>query len=380
MNLWLNFFSVTPQFSFYIFATMNFKPTVSQVNYLNIGLMLVAAVCAFFRPFETFLFAYAFLGPAHYLTEISWLHDRNYFTKGKYDFLFLLTAGLIITAANFKLIPNLPDGASTIIIFVAFFGSLVFVLVKNVVARIGLLLGIALVSKLFITSTIFDSVFGTFMPTLIHVFIFTGLFILVGAMKSRSFSGILSLVVFVGTAIALFYVPISGQHAPTKYVFDSYGHLQPDGKSFTDGFIGLHYSIIRIFNLHEFGNPEMTLSQFVDSFNNYIYQNPLSLAIMAFIAFAYTYHYLNWFSKTSVIQWHNIPRARFIGIITLWLLSIGLYWYDYAVGLQWLFLLSFTHVLLEFPLNQLTFINIGKEIGGIFTGKKPGGSKPAKAN
>ena len=31
-----------------------------------------------------FLFAYAFLGPLHYLTEISWLHDRQYFAKGKF--------------------------------------------------------------------------------------------------------------------------------------------------------------------------------------------------------------------------------------------------------------------------------------------------------
>ena len=112
---------------------------------------------------------------------------------------------------------------------------------------------------------------------------------------------------------------------------------------------------------------------------DFFYSNPLMLAIMGFIGFAYLYHYLNWFSKTSVIQWHNIPRARFIAIIVLWLVSIALYAYDYAVGLQWLFFLSFTHVLLEFPLNQLTFINIGKEIGGIASGKKSGGVKAAKA-
>ena len=99
------------------------KLSVDQINYINIALMVIAAVTAFFKPFETFLFAYAFFGPLHYLTEISWLHDRNYFTKGKYDFLFLLAAGIIITFANFHWIPNLPDGASTIIIFVAFFGG-----------------------------------------------------------------------------------------------------------------------------------------------------------------------------------------------------------------------------------------------------------------
>ena len=52
-------------------------------------------------PFETFLFAYAFLGPLHYLTEISWLHDRQYFSKGKYDFTFLLIIGVVLSIAAF---------------------------------------------------------------------------------------------------------------------------------------------------------------------------------------------------------------------------------------------------------------------------------------
>ena len=165
---------------------MKFKPTVDQVNYLNIGLMLVAAVCAFFRPFETFLFAYAFFGPAHYLTEISWLHDRNYFTKGKFDWIWLLLAGVIITLANFQLVPNLPDSAGTVIIFVAFIAALVFVTVSNTVLRIVLIVASAVGSKFLVDFGGFQSIFGVFMPTLIHVFIFTGLFILVGALKGRS--------------------------------------------------------------------------------------------------------------------------------------------------------------------------------------------------
>ena len=51
--------------------------TTSQVNYLNIGLMIVSAIAAFILPFELFLFAYAVLGPLHYLTESSWLQDRG---------------------------------------------------------------------------------------------------------------------------------------------------------------------------------------------------------------------------------------------------------------------------------------------------------------
>lgn len=358
---------------------MNFKPTINQVNYINIGLMVVAAVCAFFRPFETFLFAYAFFGPAHYLTEISWLHDRNYFTKGKFDWIWLLLAGVLITLSNFNMVPNLPEGASTVIIFVAFIAALVFVTIKNTILRIVLIVASAIASKFLVDFGGFQSIFGVFMPTLIHVFIFTGLFILVGALKGRSLSGILSLAVFIIVAISFFYLPISnGQYTPTNYVKDSYGHLSNDG-SFTDGFISLNYHIMSVFNLHDFGKPTVDFQQFVDGFNNFLFQNPLSLSIMAFIGFAYLYHYLNWFSKTSVIQWHNIPRARFAGIIVLWLLSEGLYAIDYAVGLQWLFFLSFTHVLLEFPLNQLTFINIGKEIGSIFSGKKSAGTKTAKA-
>ena len=74
-----------------------------KINYLNIGLMILSMIAAFILPFETFLFAYAFLGPLHYLTEISWLHDRNYFTKGKYDFIVLGLIAFLITYDYFAM-------------------------------------------------------------------------------------------------------------------------------------------------------------------------------------------------------------------------------------------------------------------------------------
>src|SRR5262245_7429478 len=55
--------------------------TTEQLNYLNIALMVGSCLLAFVYPFELFLFSYAVLGPLHYLTEISWLHERNYFTE-----------------------------------------------------------------------------------------------------------------------------------------------------------------------------------------------------------------------------------------------------------------------------------------------------------
>ena len=57
--------------------------SLAGVNYLNAGLMVLSAGLAFILPFELFLFAYAVLGPLHYLTQISWLHDRGYHTKRK---------------------------------------------------------------------------------------------------------------------------------------------------------------------------------------------------------------------------------------------------------------------------------------------------------
>ena len=161
-----------------------------KINYLNIGLMIVSCIAAFIIPFELFLFAYAVLGPLHYLTEISWLHDRSYFTKGKYDYIYLVIIGILLMLSQYwdKLKP-----VSNNFIYLAFLSALVLILVKNNWLK---LLGIGL---LLITSSIsknFFIFFSVFLPTLIHVFVFTGCFILFGALKSRSNSGLLSFLVF----------------------------------------------------------------------------------------------------------------------------------------------------------------------------------------
>ena len=129
------------------------KSRDAQINYINIGLMFMSAVLAFFMPFETFLFAYAFIGPLHYLTEISWLHDRQYFSKGKYDFAFLLIIGVILSIAafandfeslNFELYPPLVDAKTDFVqwyysmsigdisIMLALFSAVLFVLFKDI--------------------------------------------------------------------------------------------------------------------------------------------------------------------------------------------------------------------------------------------------------
>src|SRR5437879_1378671 len=47
--------------------------------------MLLALGLTYLLPFELLLLSYVVLGPAHYATEISWLHDRKYFLPQRGD-------------------------------------------------------------------------------------------------------------------------------------------------------------------------------------------------------------------------------------------------------------------------------------------------------
>ena len=471
----------------------------AKINYFNIGLMLMSAVFAFLMPFETFLFAYAFLGPLHYLTEISWLHDKQYFTKGKYDFTFLLMIGVVLSIAafandfrflNFDLYPPLVDAKTDFVswyysmsigdisIMLALFSAVLFVLFKDIKLKLVSILIMYLIVYfsfnldmdllgIFILMAIFSAALYVFVknlylkiaciallyagiyyayspdwfgldteflsqeeiieaqsekgkfknssvvfaltslvPTLIHVYVFTGLFMLFGALKSRSKTGLLSIVFFLAVPFILVKViPVNKQgNYLSSYGTEAY---YADGS----GFFNTNVSIMRQFELSEnmtnndyidyfvkdSVEKERLMVMFQDSLNkDFIIQNeehpnfmkPIALAdvkqgnykdnwwsavflssagimLMRFIAFAYLYHYLNWFSKTEIIRWHKVPKIRFVGVIALWIVACGLYIYDYAIGLSFLFFLSFTHVLLEFPLNITSIIGIGKETRSI---------------
>lgn len=329
--------------------------SADQLNYLNIGLMLLTAVAAFARPFELFLIAYTFLGPLHYLTEISWLHDRNYYTRGKHDYLVLVALAIIVTIVVTQIIPGIPDWVRVPTTYIAFGVALVFVLAGKLWPRLICFAALFATSGLVLHNDFLRSLFDVLLPTIVHVFVFTGLFILIGALKSRSISGVSSLVVFCLCALSFF---IFGAN-------DTAGNVGALARKIYAAFTQLNYSLMTPFSQQNLSVPANAW-QFVIFVNFKLYQSPLALAIMRLIAFAYTYHYLNWFSKTSIIQWHNIPRSRFIGVIVIWIASLGVFACNYQLGLRCLFFLSFTHVLLEFPLNHLTIINIGKELKKIF--------------
>lgn len=393
----------------------------ARINYLNIGLMILSAISAYFFPFETFLMAYAFLGPLHYLTEISWLHDRQYFSKGKYDFIVLLTVGVLLSIAafakDFNVFTQVYDYFAEANLFdkllvLALFSAVLFVFVRSVWIKVFAILFLYIFISGWLSpdanqgkpsTTVFA--LTSLVPTLIHVYVFTGLFMLFGALKARSKTGLWSVVFFILTPLFLvYYLPTNpeGEGNLTSYGKEAY---YAEGT----GFFNTNVSIMRQFDLAPVAtnrdyleflqrrkNRDLSYEQrFLDQNKNrleeefkvdmgdgkestypaadlrpgaskdnwwdLVFFSPVGIMLMRFIAFAYLYHYLNWFSKTEIIRWHKVPKVRFVAVVFLWLTACGLYAYNYALGLSFLFFLSFTHVLLEFPLNITSMVGIGKE-------------------
>jgi hypothetical protein len=83
---------------------------------------------------------------------------------------------------------------------------------------------------------------------------------------------------------------------------------------------------------------------------------------MRVIAFACWYHYLNWFSKGSIIRWHEVRRPRAATILAIWAIGGLIYRYDFRAGFAVFYVPSMLHLLLEFPLNHQTFVAIGRAL------------------
>ena len=331
--------------------------STERLDLLNIGLMAVACAVAFVVPFELFLFSYAILGPLHYLTEISWLHDQKYYLPDRRLALglLLLTALLTLVFFNYsqQLGLNLTPGLGAVVAYVAFVGSLVVVVGRTARQRFVLTL-IALVLLMVIKSgSYFPLLLAVFLPTLVHVYVFTGLFMLFGALKSRSRTGLLAVACLALCPVLLLVLFPDG--GPSRAV-TTYGQDAYIGGSRQVGFWTVNANALNLF----FGI-QPTAAPGADPLAFWleqVFHSRAGILLMRFIAFAYTYHYLNWFSKTRIIQWHNVPRARFAAVLGVWVVSIGLYAWSYTLGLQWLYFLSYLHVLLEFPLNHTSALGV----------------------
>lgn len=289
---------------------------INRLNYLNALLMLASCGLAYAFPFSLLLFSYAILGPAHYLTQISWLHDRKYFSKERLapGILTIMTVVLLILSGIVQ---------DALWIFTL---GLALALILPL-SRMQQLLAILLSAFAGYVLSSGAPFFTYLLPTVIHVFVFTALFVLVGTLKENSISGAISLVVMLACGASFFLLP--------ERFYENAQTLDHVGVYFFSG-----------------------VASYLNDWTGLTVNYANTVRVFAFLSFAYTYHYLNWFSKTRVIQWHDIPRKRLIFIVLMYLVAIGTYFYDYAAGFKLLLFLSVLHVVLEFPLNWQSLIMI----------------------
>lgn len=306
---------------------------LDRVNYLNAGLMIAAAAAAYALPFHVFIFAYAILGPAHYLTEISWLHDRHYFAQRprprKWWLALVILAMLVLGAGYVMELPARYEVGMTWLVFIT---AALVMFVRRRSLAVGLVAASVVGLALFST---FETYFiaAYLLVTIVHVFLFTAAFVLYGALKSRSTSALVSLAVFALCAISFFVYAPAGT-PPPDMVKGMYAFFET-----------LNTWLLRLLSF-----PSRDVYG-LDGFK-----------VMRFIAFAYTYHYLNWFSKTSVIRWHEVSKGRIALVAGAWLTVVTIYTFNYELGIAVAYLLSLLHVLLEFPLNHQSFAGIAREL------------------
>ncbi|HKF70844.1 MAG TPA: hypothetical protein VKB68_03770 [Stellaceae bacterium] len=286
-----------------------------RADVVHLGLMLSALALAYVLPFELLLIAYAVLGPAHYLTEISWLHDRNYFLSAKP--IALLLAAIAVAAVW------IPDARqSGLLIWIGFVGAALAIGGIGWMQRAILAAMLIAITAALASGNDFVAVSAVLLPTLIHVSVFTLVFMTLGAWRAGSRSQAALVLVYL-TAIALIILVPPG----------------PMPRSLPMAQLGFRY----------FGGVAPALGQVL-----HVQGLAFDSRSTGLLSFVYTYHYLNWFIKADVIGWRRIPPVRLGAIVALSAAATGLYFYDYAMGFTVLLALSLLHVVLEFPLNTVS--------------------------
>ena len=210
---------------------------------------------------------------------------------------------------------------------------------KKIIALVGGF-GVGVIFS-YLDLEIYSHLIGTLLPTLIHVFLFTGIFMLYGALKNNSKSGLLGVLLFFVCGALCFLVPTYSGTIDFDAGINAY----------------------RNSSFHSLNAVVMNFNQPTPwNIANDSLFNDFGIQLQRFIAFAYTYHYLNWFSKTSIIGWHKTSKIHLILTAVIWVLSVSLYVYDYTVGLKVLLFLSILHVVLEFPLNAHSFVGVFRHV------------------
>jgi hypothetical protein len=191
--------------------------TAAKIDLLNLVLIFLSLFISLIVPFELFLFSYAVLGPLHYITEINWLHQKDYFVKDKRYIWILLGLTVSITLVSlFKYLKmetffsgyllSYSKWLINLLIVSSLFFSIGLVLFKESKKILVSLIAAFILGWLFLKFIPFSFVMiGVFLPTLIHVYLFTMLFMVFGVLKKPNVYGVLAIVILAFVPFFIFY-------------------------------------------------------------------------------------------------------------------------------------------------------------------------------
>jgi hypothetical protein len=317
------------------------------VDQLNLLLIPICGILAYQFPLELFILSYTILGPLHYLTEINWLSSKEYFTKklgNRWLIMSVIGVSVVVLPKLYFYTFGVTDSAftkavlylnntSNSVIFSLLIMAVLLVFVKQkrwvyIGGILSLLLGV------FINANqVYTDLVGLFIPTIIHVYLFTLLFMYYGARKSKSKYGYLSVIAAIVLPILIVYVKVN----PQAYSFAQY---------FKDLFIDNSFHVMPVIFSKYAGLSDGT---------TFFFYEVLEIKLMMFVSFIYLYHYLNWFSKTSLIEWHKaLSKKKYMVIIPVWIILLIISYFNFRLGFLLSLGLSFLHVFTEFPLNIIS--------------------------
>lgn len=294
------------------------------VDCSNIAIIVVSCALAHYFPYHMVFYSYAILGTAHYFTQISWMHDRQYFCDSRR--YALIMAGISVLASVFMfwkidyndLFYQYTFGLAII------FSALLSFSFKNAWQK-GLFLGLSMLSLLvLVTKSTFMAIFVVVFATFLHTLVFTIAFMLYGAIKTKRSSAYWSVIVLIVGELT-FLIP------------DTVNTLKPDlyGLRFFDVVMDAYQKI-------------------------YAFSDQYEPNFFGLLSFTYTYHYLNWFSKAEVIRWHVVPRKRMLMMIMGFLFCVAAFFIHYALGIVFIFTIALAHGFLELSLNLKTMHRLCK--------------------
>ena len=289
-------------------------------------MLLFSAVAAWLFPLETFLVAGVIIGPFHYLTEIAWLRKKDfYFSTG----IIPPTAYLAVTvflclAASLDL--KVHRGWTVYAV-----AGLLVLSFSTLIRSIPVLLGmLALVAGTKFLIHGYGLFLAAFVPTVVHVYVFTFLFLVSGALRGKRASRFGAV-----NALLLLALPVLLLRLPATLPMGLPGHAWMQSEAL---FAGVHEYIAGLMGLGMHFNAGAALE-------------PNAILVFRFLAFIYLHHYLNWFAKTELLAWHKVSPRAWATVLVIYTVLITSYFFSFALGFYATYALSLLHVLLELPLN-----------------------------